>query len=278
MADLFEATDYPNYLQQLPARLRRKYAFVREIKAGKSGMTYLLRSIADEHLYCLKAISPNLEKSEDRERVRLTLEKEVTILKPLFHRCLPIIYEHELKGALPYYVCTYHPGQTWEEFRLSGKKLRLEEAFFVIASLIDVLQYLHDKGRMHCDLHGDNILISERIFAEGILIIDFGSGHRVSDEKEETLDRGNPQFKNIKGQKQHRKRVLRSKSVGQFENYDFTALRKALAGMEDAFCALAPNDQRIAYTDFCLMLQDGEEKTWIESISINYFFYFSANV
>jgi hypothetical protein len=264
MADLFEAAEYPEYLDTLPQRLKRKYEFIRAIKAGKSGITYLLRSKTDRHLYCLKTVSPALSGTEERERVRETLEKEVAILRPLTHRCLPTIYEHELKGALPYYVSTYHSGERWEDFRLSGKKLRLDEAFFVIASLIDVLEYLHSEKRQHCDLHGGNILISERVFAEGILVIDFGSGHRDSADRAETPDRGDPQFKNLQGQKQHRRQVTHSQSVSQFENYDFTALGKALAGMESAFFATAPNDQRLAYSDFCLMLQNGMNKTWAE--------------
>jgi HD superfamily phosphohydrolase len=117
---------------------------------------------------------------------------------------------------------------------------------------------------MHCDLHNDNILISQRIFAEGILIIDFGSGHRVSDERPETPDRGNPLFKNLRGQKQHRKTVVRTQSIAQFENYDYTALGKALAGMEDAFFSAAPHDQRLAFSEFCSMLQDGTPKTWTD--------------
>ena len=94
---------------------------------------------------------------------------------------MPTVYEANFEAELPYYVCTYHPGKTWNTFRKENKKLKAEEAYFVIYSLIDAFEYLHKMNRSHCDAHEDNILIRERVFGEGILIIDFGSGHRGSD-------------------------------------------------------------------------------------------------
>ena len=149
-------------------------------------------------------------------------------------------------------------------FPSERKKLKLSEAICVIASLIDVLEYLHTEGRTHCDLQNDNILISEKVFAEGILIIDFGSGHRDSSSSSETPDRGHAGFKNIAGQQQHRRRVKRSDAIQQFRDYDFTALGKALAGMQPVFFTDAPFDQNIAYTEFCTMLQDGTVRAWPE--------------
>ncbi len=262
MADLFADQDFPEYLIPIAKKLGKRYTFVKQLKTGKNGITFILQSKANGKWYCLKTISPAVEMPDDRERVRNTLRKEVEILGPLFHRCLPTIYEHDLRGPRPHYICTFHPGETWEDFRLSEKKLNLSEAIFVIASLIDVLEYLHEEGRTHCDLHGDNILLSQKVFAEGILIIDFGSGHRDSSADPETDDRGHGGFKNIRGQQQHRRRVKRATAVQQFRDYDFTALGKALAGMQSLFFASAPYDQNIAYSEFCAMLQDGTIRNW----------------
>lgn len=261
MADLLEK-GYPDYLKPIAKKLNKKYEFIEEIAPGRNGITYKLRSRSNGKLYCLKTISPTIAGSTDRNRVRATLKNEVEILGPLTHRCLPTIYEHDIREVFPYYVCTYHPGQTWESFRLSGKKLQLSEAIFVIASLIDVLEYIHETGRTHCDLHGDNILISEKVLGEGILVIDFGSGHRGSKDTPDTYDRGHGGFKNIKGQQQHRLQVRRLESIANFRDYDFNALGKALSGMQEAFFSTAPHDQNIAYSDFCNMLQDGAIKKW----------------
>lgn len=262
MSDLFIDSAFPEYLEPIEKKIKKRFNFVKPLVPGKNGMTYVIQSKLNSKLYCLKTISPALNDTEERERVRETLKKEVEILEPLTHRCLPTIYEHNLRGSLPYYVSTFHPGETWESFRLNGKELQVSEAIFVIASLIDVLEYLHEEGRTHCDLHGDNILISEKVFAEGILIIDFGSGHRDSSSSPETLDRGHGGFKNLRGQQQHRRQVRRVDALQQFRDYDFTALGKALAGMQPIFFASAPHDQNIAYSEFCAMLQDGTIRAW----------------
>jgi hypothetical protein len=262
MTDLFVEEEFPDYLEPVKKKLAKSYGFVRPLKPGKNGMTYVLQSRTNSKFYCLKTISPLVKQSGERERVLETLKKEVSILSPLDHRCLPTIYEHQLRGAIPYYISTFHPGETWEGFRLSGKTLQASEAIYVIASLIDVLEYLHTEGRTHCDLHGDNILISDKVFAEGVLIIDFGSGHRDSSPSPETPDRGHGGFKNIQGQQQHRRRVNRTNAKQQFRDYDFNALGKALAGMQPVFFGTAPHDQSIAYSDFCGMLQDASIKSW----------------
>jgi serine/threonine protein kinase len=185
LAEITDSTDnFPSYLEPIFRQISAKYEWLKEIGAGQNGVTYLIRSRDHGQPYCLKTIKPTVTDSRERERIRATLRKELDILKPLSPRALPKIFEAELDGELPYYICTYHPGDTLSNFRKSGRTLRAEEAYFVIYTLIDAFEYLHQEGRMHCDAHADNILISDRVYGEGIMIIDFGSGHRGSDPAE----------------------------------------------------------------------------------------------
>ena len=211
--------EHKTYLAPIFAELGGIYEFEDEISSGKSGIAYRIRSISNGTLYCLKTVKPSITSEKERARVKETLGKEYKILKPLFHRCLPTIYEANVDGDLPYYVCTFHPGQTWNDFRKQEKKLRTEEAYFVIYSLIDAFQYLHQMGRTHCDAHEDNILISDRVFAQGILIIDFGSGHRESDPSPDTPDRGHAGSKNIEGQIRFQRNVDRKTAADEFKRY-----------------------------------------------------------
>ena len=104
---------YPPELDAVRLSLEPKYTFFGEKGRGKTGITYELKSaINSHHSYCMKTILPSIRGKKERERVRTTLTKEVEILLPLNHRCLPRIYEHELDGATPYYICTCHPGIT----------------------------------------------------------------------------------------------------------------------------------------------------------------------
>ncbi|GAM96838.1 putative dNTP triphosphohydrolase [alpha proteobacterium U9-1i] len=261
--DLF-AAQYPEYLQPIAKKLSERYEFSRAIGAGKNGQTFLIKDRISSQLYCLKTISEAQTKKEERDRVAGTLRKEVEILLPTNHRCLPKIFDHDLSATLPYYVCTYHPGRTWEEFRLSRTRLTQDESAFVVGSLIDALEHLHERGRTHCDLHQDNILISSKVFAEGVLIIDFGSGHRDSDSDSKTPDKGNNAFKNKEGQKRHRTIVSRRQASADFRHYDFRALGRALQGMGPCFFVDGPLDQRHAYDEFCELLQSSELTSWRE--------------
>ena len=136
-------TPWPDYLAAIGARLSSKYEFIADIAPGKTGQTYKITEIATGHPFCLKTIAPTVRDHTERESVRTTLKKEVQILRPLSHRCLPTIFEHDLDLPLPFYVCTYHPGQTWKKFRQSGGQLKSDESVYLISALIDAVEYLH---------------------------------------------------------------------------------------------------------------------------------------
>ena len=215
----------------------KTYKYCGEISSGKNGQTYLLELASTGVPFCLKTISPAVTQGLERERVRETLKKEVSILTPLRHRCLPQIFDKTLDGPLPYYVCTFHHGKTLLKLKELGHQFSREEGICVVSSLIDVLEYLHEHGRTHCDLHADNLLISNKVFAEGILLIDFGSGHRDSDPQAETPERGFLPFKNEKGQARFRERLNRAAAIPDFQESHFRALGNALSLMARPFSA-----------------------------------------
>jgi HD superfamily phosphohydrolase len=254
---------FPPYLADVAKELSRRYRFVGDIKSGKTGLTCKIANAQNEtFLYCLKTIKPDIEDPSTRTKIRQTLDNEVKLLSPLSHRCLPSVYEWQLSGEQPFYICTYHPGATFGEFRSHGKRLSLQEAVFAIWSLIDVLKYLHVHGRTHCDLHQNNVMISENVLQDGILVIDFGSGHRESDSSVETSNRGNVNFKDIRGQSKVGDQVHRDSFREEFAKSDFHALGNLLGIMRDSFFGSASPVARSAYDDFCRSLQNGLIETW----------------
>jgi HD superfamily phosphohydrolase len=252
---------WPKHLETIYAALGHKYTFVREIARGRTGATFLLARDDSGRKYCLKTISPSVQ-DEERQGVADTLRKEVEILDPLSHRCIPIVYERDSEGSLPFYVCTFHPGHTFQHFAEAGNRLSTDEAVYVIGSLIDAMEYLHDRGRTHCDFHQKNILISERVFAEGILIIDFGSGHRESDTTDDTKERGDLRYKTVQAQARYRSKVNRHQASASFRAADFVALGHLLSLMADVFFSEARHDQRLSYSAFCAQLRAGELNSW----------------
>jgi serine/threonine protein kinase len=197
---------YPDEIRNIGDMLGGAYAFICTHLSGNSGKTYQLRSRLDGSIYCLKSVKPGFS---DLDRVRETLKKEVEILRPLSHRCLPRTYEFDFQCQPPFYVCTFHPGKTFAQFRDSKERLTLSEATTVITSLIDTLEYLHGLGRTHCDLHEENLLLGPNVLADGLLIIDLGSGHRLSATRPKTVDRGHLAHKLIDDMPEFRREVER---------------------------------------------------------------------
>ncbi|MBI5890886.1 MAG: HD domain-containing protein [Nitrosomonadales bacterium] len=256
-----DSAAFPSYIDSIGMKLLSRYDFHKEHLSGKTGQTFQIRWRGERGIYCLKTVKESVA-DRDRERVRETLKKEVEILKPLNHRCLPRVYEEDTNAPLPYYVCTFHPGQTWAQFRSSGEMIELSEATFVVTSLIDALEYLHGEGRTHCDLHEENILIGPRILADGIMIIDYGSGHRESAEAPTTDDRGHLGHKDIFDIPGFRYSVDRQLHNQVFQENDFRALGRLLALMKNVFFGKANTEQRLAYMDFAANLHYGKLNNW----------------
>jgi HD superfamily phosphohydrolase len=263
--DIFLAK-YPDHLKPIAMELVERYNFIEEIKKGKTGVTYRLddNSPNSNVSYCLKTIRSDITDEEEKKRVKDSLAKEVTILSKLTHRCLPQVFGSNLKSNPPYYICTFHPGESFNSFHESRKKLDQDESIYIISSLIDVLDYLHKTGRSHCDLHLDNILISEKVFAEGILVIDFGSGHRESDDNPTTPIRGNAGFKQARELSQNRLPANRKILANDFKHNDFTAFGICLATMKDCFFHWAAHDQIIDYENLCNDLRSNQFTEWDE--------------
>jgi HD superfamily phosphohydrolase len=89
---------------------------------------------------------------------------------------------------------------------------------------MDTLEYLHANGRTHCDLHADNLLVGPNIFADGLLIIDLGCGHRQSASRPTTVDRGPLALKPIDNRSNFSHDVERQDMQTNFEGSDFKAL------------------------------------------------------
>ncbi len=254
---------WPQYLEQIGQILGAQYQFAGQIAQGRTGTAYKIVRLDSAREYCLKTVSENVTGTE-RDSVRDTLKKEVEILDPLDHRCIPKVYERDFASVPPFYVCTFHAGQTFQDFKASGKRFTRDEAIYIVQSLIDTFDYLHQHGRTHCDFHHKNILIGNSVFAQGVLVIDFGSGHRDSDSAENTPERGDLRFKDVAAQARYRDNVRRDDAAASFRLSDFVAFGHLLALMQDVFFRDAPNDQRIAYADFCRLLESGQLSTWTD--------------
>lgn len=263
---LFDKTPYPSHLSALAAKhLQATYSFERLISEGKTGATYCLKHRDTGQLYCLKTIKSGILDPAQRRSVSDTLKKEGEILQPLHHRCLPTIFQTGKHLDQQFYVCSYHPGSTFAALAKNKKKFGKLESVFVIRSLMDVLKYLHSKGRQHNDLHANNVMLGEAVYEHGVMVIDFGSGHRLSDPSARTAMRGNVYLKPESQKARQNQSVLRQDE--NFEVADFRALGELLLEMGEVFYADANALYREAYSDFARALFNRQLKTWADAES-----------
>lgn len=179
--------DVSYYRQEIQSQLGEKYLVGRELGQGENSIAFYVEDLAKQTARCLKTISPALTMSSDRSSATKRLESEFKLLSKLSHRCIPQVFESNFVADLPYYICSFHPGDTWDKICNGSSNLnvqfRLDHIYYVISSIFDIFEYLHQKSVAHGDFHAKNILVGENIYRDGILVIDFGSSGSVDTEK-----------------------------------------------------------------------------------------------
>ncbi|HWB02111.1 MAG TPA: protein kinase [Verrucomicrobiales bacterium] len=254
--------DLPEHLRRLWKRhLRDDYELLGIVGKGKNGIVYKIAHCATGIVYCLKTTRPDLEQ-ETAFSAAANLRKEIEILLPLSHRCIPKIAIFDAESDPPFYVCCFHPGKTFDLFQKSEERLNTEDSLFVVSSLVSVLEYLHSKGRTHCDIHPKNVMLDGDVMRNGILLIDFGSGHRESDTRTQTENRGLVFNKIAQDKAQQHKLIDRSDAISLGAYSDFRGLGQLLATMANVFFADGSIAQKAAYEDFHCDLDGRNIITW----------------
>lgn len=251
----------PDYLDGPLQKIGKEYEWVRECGSGKTGVAHEIRTKTTGVSFCLKTLRPDLSE-EDTNRTRKTLKKEAEILVPLSHKCLPAIYADFTSDETAFYLSTFHPGITFYEFIRRENVFEIQESIYLIQLLVDVLSYLHDQGRTHCDLHPKNILLGQDLLKDGILVIDFGSGHRESDTTPETRNAGAVHLKPKRAQANARSSIDRRAAMDDFRQTDIRSLGQLLSSFPDKLFIGAGTIQRNTFYSFCDDLESGYLTDW----------------
>jgi serine/threonine protein kinase len=121
----------------------------------------------------------------------------------------------------------------------------------IFDSLLHVIDYCHSRDTTHCDLHADNILVSDDLIKDGLLVIDFGSGHLLNRDGQ-TPNRGAPEFKLHEGGRSQGAR-LDMRSIGDQQSAkgnDYSALSSLIHFYRTNFFTDASPVQNEAIVDF----------------------------
>ncbi len=179
----------PPSLEAIWKELVGLYVFEGELGIGRNGATYIIQELSTENRFCLKTIRLN---APDPERAADSLRKEIEILPKLNHQCIPFVIRSNRQPHHPYYICKYHPGTTLADFasKYPEHRFSFSDSLYIVSALLDTIIYLHEMGISHCDLHAKNVMLSKEVLRDGILVIDFGSGHDVDSPASQTPNRG----------------------------------------------------------------------------------------
>jgi serine/threonine-protein kinase len=159
---------------ELEALLRDELApeleLVKRIGRGSMASVYLAREPELGRLIAVKALSPDLA---DDERARARFEREGRSVAALSHpNIVPIHRVGRLSNGLPYLVMQFVKGQTIADRLQAEGELPIAEARRVLTEVAAALAAAHQKGIVHRDVRGGNILYEEE--TGRAMLTDFG--------------------------------------------------------------------------------------------------------
>ncbi|MBW4624732.1 MAG: serine/threonine protein kinase [Brasilonema octagenarum HA4186-MV1] len=161
----------------IPALLSERYHIISVLGSGGFCDTFLAEDtqMPSARRCVIKQLKPVNESSLIQEQIQKRFRREAITLEDLgatSHQ-IPSLYAYFQKFGQFYLVQEWIDGQTlFEKVQQSGC-LSETEVVSILISLLDVLEYVHDKGLIHRDIKPDNIIL--RSSDHKPVLIDFGA-------------------------------------------------------------------------------------------------------
>ena len=152
--------------------LKNRYEIVHVIGTGSYGIVYLCRDLHTNENKVVKQLRP----SKRRKEVEM-FEHEISILRMLNHKNIPVLFEAFLTNGSLFYVMSFIEGDNLEDqIFLIENTFNENEALLILSHLLELVEYLHKKDIYHQDLRIPNMLLKNK----ELYLIDFGlSKHMV---------------------------------------------------------------------------------------------------
>ena len=142
------------------------YRILRYLGHGGFANVYLGKHIYLHTRAAIKVLHAGLADDEIR---RFYLEAQY--MMRMRHPHIVRMLEFGVKEGTPFLVMEYAPNGTLHDYFLQGIKLPVGTILPYIIQVADALQYIHDRGLIHCDLKPANILLG---FHKEAWLSDFG--------------------------------------------------------------------------------------------------------
>eukprot|EP00941_MAST-03F_sp_MAST-3F-sp1_P003190 g3190.t1 len=150
--------------------VRNKYELIEEVGSGMTAVVYSCISKHSGEEASLKLI----RKSTLSERQLACVRREISLLKRLNHPGVLQYKEHYEDKTYIYLITELLKGGELFDSICDRETYTEKDAADVIISLIQIVQYLHSQGVVHCDIKPENILLDRRGPGAKIRLIDFG--------------------------------------------------------------------------------------------------------
>ena len=199
----------PNF-QNPTFRFSARYKIIKNLGEGGIGRVYKAYDLWNRKEVALKILTtgkenPLLWESFKNEFLLLTQLQHPGVVEVFdFGHINPsgwgkppdeIAHLDPIQGEVPYFTMEFVEGRTlYQNFDLSSSKNasplkdsilpQPEKLYHFIWQICDILEYLHLRGIVHCDLKPDNLCVTDRIF--NLKLLDFGLFEKIGAKRKKT--------------------------------------------------------------------------------------------
>jgi serine/threonine protein kinase, bacterial len=158
--------------------LNEHYKVIRVIGMGSYGIVYLCKDIGSKKKIVVKQLRPS--KRRNKKEIEL-FKNEIYVLRMLNHQNIPVLCDTFSSNGHLFYVMSFIEGDNIEdEIFYHKKSFNEKEALGILAQLLELVDYLHNKDIYHQDLRIPNLLLKNK----ELFLIDFGlAKHGVVKER-----------------------------------------------------------------------------------------------
>jgi serine/threonine protein kinase/tetratricopeptide (TPR) repeat protein len=179
-------------------RFSNRYKIIKDLGEGGIGRVYKAYDLWSKKEIALKILTLEKEKAHAWENFK----SEFLLLTQLRHPGVveafdfgyakppgDLVHFVHLHGEVPYFTMEFVEGKTLcQSFNLSSFTdsiwLESEKLYHFIWQICDILEYLHLRGIVHCDLKPDNLKVTDRIF--NLKLLDFGLSEQIGTRRKKT--------------------------------------------------------------------------------------------
>ncbi|WP_046174168.1 serine/threonine protein kinase [Domibacillus indicus] len=153
--------------------VRGRFKITSLLGKGSYGLTYKAEDLQTGRLAAVKQL--RRRKRHKQEEIEF-FRQEADFLQQLHHPSIPSLTASFEEKGVPFLVMDYIEAPNFEELIFHENQMYTEEEVFsILLSILEVMQYFHQKGIVHRDLRIPNILWD----GAAIYIIDFGLARRL---------------------------------------------------------------------------------------------------